>query len=367
MGIFQGRLLVFGSRSIQIWLVNADPSQFSLSQVLDNIGTNAPLSVQQLGDYDIIFLDPSTGIRSLRAREVSLNAYVDDVGLPIDETIQAIIAGGTDVSSSAAIVDPQTKRYWVYINGTIYVLSRYLSSKITAWTTFVPSVDTLGANLVTGGVYDAPNAVAVTPGQLYFCALGGVHDSSISLGGSATVTTQAGGYIVATGNSATLRGDLGSPCTSIIKLVTTSTFTPTRFINYNQQIYVRDSTGQVYLYGGTNGATYDSCIPTGLLPWLDDKKPTQMKTAHGFDASFAGNWSFYVSMSPGDGTSGLALVLQDGSLITPAEISDSSFDKGAIPVVSQGTHFQIKMVGGRSVNPASVSSVVFKYEPGKKI
>lgn len=137
--VLQGRLAVIGRRSVQVWTVNGDPGQFTLDQILDNVGTFAPLSIQQLGDSDALLLD-DTGVRSLRSKEVTLNAYVDDIGSPIDGFIQAALAGlapGT-AAAACAITEPLTKNYWLYLNGTIYVLSRHPSAKITAWSTFEP-------------------------------------------------------------------------------------------------------------------------------------------------------------------------------------------------------------------------------------
>ena len=141
----QGRLVVFGSRSIQIWTVDADPANFNLVQEMDNIGTQAPLSAQNIGDYDVIFLD-QTGFRSVRQREVTLNAYVDDVGIAVDSLVEddlTVVAQSTCCS----VVDPSTKRYWGYLNGKIYILSRYPSSKITAWSTY-DCVDSKGIRFI---------------------------------------------------------------------------------------------------------------------------------------------------------------------------------------------------------------------------
>jgi hypothetical protein len=103
-------------------------------QAMDNSGTVAPLSVQSIGDYDVLYLDP-TGFRSARARELTNNAFVDDVGSAIDTTVQQALQG-YDATQVCAIVEPATKNYWCYVNGNLYVYSRRPSSKISAWSTF---------------------------------------------------------------------------------------------------------------------------------------------------------------------------------------------------------------------------------------
>lgn len=158
-GQLQGRLAVFASQTIQLWNTDADPAAFALIQTLDNAGTSAVLSVQQLGDYDVIYLD-RTGFRSLRAKEVTNNAYVDDgIGSPIDELIQAVTKSGISLSGSCGVVDPETKNYWCFVRDTIYVLSRSLGGKIQAWSTYKATDN--------NGVTFTPQKFVVYNGQVY--------------------------------------------------------------------------------------------------------------------------------------------------------------------------------------------------------
>lgn len=138
-GTLQGRLVVFGRRTIELWNVAADPSQFSQAQVLDNTGTKAPASAQNMGDFDVLYLD-DTGVRSTQSKEVTLNAFLEDVGIPIDDIVQPKMRS-YDWSGAVGIVDPLSKRYWIFVKDTIYVLSRFRGSKILAWSTFLPTDD----------------------------------------------------------------------------------------------------------------------------------------------------------------------------------------------------------------------------------
>jgi hypothetical protein len=136
-GVAQGRLYVIGKRTVQSWIVDADPINFNNVQVLDNIGTFAPLATQQLGDSDVLILH-NTGVRSLKTREVTLNAIVDDIGSPIDKLIQAALSTLTAVQAATAcgIVEPKTLNYWLFLKDTLYVLSRHPSANISAWSTY---------------------------------------------------------------------------------------------------------------------------------------------------------------------------------------------------------------------------------------
>lgn len=144
---YQGKLAFFSDNTIQLWSIDADPANWDLSQVLPNIGTSAPSTVQSLGDADVIFLSQS-GFRSLRARDASSNAVPTDLGSPIDSLVQDdIIAAGANVLASCSGVEPLTKQYFGCVNGRIYVLSYYPASEITAWSIYTP-VDSDGAAFV---------------------------------------------------------------------------------------------------------------------------------------------------------------------------------------------------------------------------
>jgi hypothetical protein len=142
-GSLQGRLAVLGRNNVQLWTTDADPDNFLLNQPLANIGTLAPLSVQSLGDYDVLFLADS-GVRSLRSLQTTLNAFVNDIGSPIDEAIVASLLT-TGSQNALSIIEPNTRQYWLYLNGTIYVLAMFPNSQVTAWSTFMPTYFVSGA------------------------------------------------------------------------------------------------------------------------------------------------------------------------------------------------------------------------------
>jgi len=160
---FQGRLVFFSRQGVQIWTTPAEPSAWQLNQVFEYIGTRSPLSVKTVGDFEVFFLD-ETGIRSLRVRDNTLNAFSEDLGSPIDELVQAKLVASSDAQKNAAcaVVEPSSKRYWIFIKDTIYVFSNFLSSKITAWSKYLPTYS-------NGGVQTAfvPEKFVVFQGQVY--------------------------------------------------------------------------------------------------------------------------------------------------------------------------------------------------------
>ena len=337
----QGRLAVFGGLSTQLWTIDADPANFALQQVLDNTGTIAAQSVKSIGDLDVMYLD-STGIRSLRAKESTLNASVNDIGTAIDLTIRAALVS-YDASLACAVVEPTTKQYWLYLNGNIYVLSNYPESKIVAWSVYKPTTE-----------------VAVTPaGAVYTTVVGGIYYWTKNAGGTSltcgsTVLTTTGGFI-ATATSATEVGTAG-----VVKRVDTA-FTPEKFVVYNKQIYVRATDGKIYQYGGTDNNTYDACQVTAVVPFLDLKEPNVGKQVNGLDVAMKGEWALYCNVDP---RGSFVQVMSRGSATSPDVTADSTFDVGHFPFSGYGTHVAVKLVSGINPTNAKLGKIVIEFTKG---
>lgn len=180
---FQGQLAVYGRYSTQIWTVNADPLQFSLQQTLANTGTLSMLSVQSLGDYDVLALNDA-GFWSLRVRELTLNGEQIDIGAAVNPVIQQQLAGNTALGYAAcAVVEPLTNRYWCYFNGLIWVLTYSRTAEIQAWSTYVPTDNV--------GVRFTPIKFVVYNGQVYCRGTVGGTDYLFQYGGANNATYDA--------------------------------------------------------------------------------------------------------------------------------------------------------------------------------
>lgn len=149
--VYYDRMAVMARLVTLIWYFDPDPTQNNLLQTL-RIGTLAPLSAIQFGTGDVMFLADS-GVRSLRAMNISMAAAVIDVGSPIDPILTAaMLADPAAAKAAKGIVEPIKGRYWLAMNdgdgtATIYVLSYFPSAKVSAWSTFsVPfNVDYISA------------------------------------------------------------------------------------------------------------------------------------------------------------------------------------------------------------------------------
>jgi hypothetical protein len=341
----QGRLAVFGVQSIQIWSVDADPSNLALQQTLDNSGARATQSVKSIGDLDVLYLD-SSGVRSLRSKESTLNAFVgDDIGTAIDLLIRAALVG-YDATQACAVVEPTTKQYWLYLNGNIYVLSNYPASKIIAWSIFKPT-----------------SAVAITPSLGdYTTVVGGIYywtkaGGGVSLTCGSTVLTATGGF-VATATVATEVGTTGT----LVRVDTA--FVPEKFVVHSRQVYVRATNGKIFRYGGSDNNTYDACRATIETSFLNLKEPDQFKQATGIGVAIAGNWKVEAGMDPL--ASNLTTIIDRGSMSSPSIVSDSTFDIGFVGFSAHGTHFKIKATSGVVPTAAKLCEVVLKFEKAER-
>lgn len=244
MAPYQGKLVFFSRTTTQIWQINSDPALWVQAQLMQNIGTIAPASVVALGDLDVFFL-ADTGIRSLRVRDASSNAFVNDIGSPIDQLIQNALLniGNTTAQTSCGIVDPSANRYWLAVNGkinagsqaqgTIYALSYFPSSKVIAWSTYLPT-------LKIGGVLKQFNPIAfrIMNGQVYcYCSFNAAQDKF--------------GIVV---------------------------------------------------YGGSDNNTYDDSTLTVQTPYLDAGAPGNRKSSVGVDCLMSGIWTIKGNMNIYDST-----------------------------------------------------------------
>lgn len=176
---YQGYMALFANYVTLIYILDANPQNITLKQPLANIGTFCPLGPQSIGELDVVF--PSvTGLRSLRVRDLSLNAYVNDLGSPVDIPFQNdILAVGFSnlAGQSCGIVEPSASRYWLYINGKIYVLSYFPSAKImAAWSIYLPT-DSNGKTFV-------PIKFVIFQGQVWFVATQGGQNWLYNFGGA---------------------------------------------------------------------------------------------------------------------------------------------------------------------------------------
>lgn len=348
----QGKLVFFSRSTTQVWVVDADPDNWQQYQVLQNCGTMAGKSVQALGELEVFFLKDS-GLRSLRARETTLNAFVTDIGSPIDQLVVAKLASSSSAEKAAAIsvVEPSADRYWCFLKDTIYVLSYFQSAQIIAWSTYSPTYETSAAVNPVAGVYDANGLCAfngLVVGESYRWTKG-ANDGNLTCG---TTVLNASGDFVATATTATVAGIIGQNYTGTLLALSQTAFTPTEFVTLDGQVFARDADA-LYAYGGADGNSYDSTKPQWDIPFLDVQSPAAGKRFTGIDVAMEGPWSIYVGTNP-DNSDDLKLVYNNNK---------SSYASAVAPVMRRATHYKLRGIG-RGTGYCRFSKAVQHFEPG---
>lgn len=137
MEAYYSYLAVFARYAVQIWKMDPDPDLNTLVQALGAVGLAAPQAVARYGNGDVLFLS-DTGIRSLRARDSSNAAVLNDIGSPVDNLVYQLRQNMTPAIAEKimAVTDPVTGQFWMIWGTTIIVLSYFPNSKVTAWSTY---------------------------------------------------------------------------------------------------------------------------------------------------------------------------------------------------------------------------------------
>lgn len=120
LGLYQGKLAVFTDKSIQLWIVDPDPTAMELERVVDGVGTRHHKSIVSLNG-DLMF-QSETGIRSLTTLSNALFPTDVDLGLPIQRltvsptALTRFVLGSFEPSVMALAATP-FGQYWVSAPG----------------------------------------------------------------------------------------------------------------------------------------------------------------------------------------------------------------------------------------------------------
>ena len=249
MALYQGYIAVFARRSVQVWKIDPDPALNAQGQVVSNTGAIAPKSIISVGEIDVFYLSDS-GIRSLRARDASNAAIVNDVGTPIDSLVLSALSTMSDADKGkcCSVIEPVDGRYWLAIGNKIYVYSYFPSGQVAAWSTYSPG------------------------------------------------------------------------------------FAVSKFTTKDNRIYAR-SDNSIYVYGGSDGITYDSSSVEVIFPYLDASKPAHIKSFNGVDMTVQGQWVLEVGMDP----------LAPSAREVVCSVNQPTFSLNRIAASGMGTHFGVRM------------------------
>ena len=133
-------------------------------------------------------------------------------------------------------------------------------------------------------------------------------------------------------------------------------FAPREWAVLGNRVFCRATNNNVYLYGGPDDATYDSCEVRVRTPHLAADKPTIMKKPLAITAICTGAWSLAV----GTVTDNTALFELVANVVGPTTAQHR------IPVSGHGTHMGVEMVSA-APGYALMSSVALDYTMNEKL
>jgi hypothetical protein len=267
-------MVFFTSRSSQTWNIDPDPSLSRQYQTIENSGCVAADSVVSINSVDLIYLGDN-GFRSLRARETTDAAYANDIGSAVDSIVidhmqQLETNNPTDWSdpSSAAQYNWFTRKHScrAVVEPVDGRLMMFLGNDVYVLSYFS------GASISAWSKYKLPTS---------------------------------------------------EHCTGLTM--------------FNNKVYIRTDSGdmlsrgggQFFVYGGTDGNTYDSSAVDVEMPYLDAAKPATIKEAKGVDMTCEGQWTVYL------GFDHTVPTVRDEI----ARLNQSTFAFGRIMATGYGTHF----------------------------
>lgn len=360
---YQGKMMISGRNSAQVWTINADPDLYDQQQPIDNAPCLAKLAVQGLGELDVLYLS-DTGFRSFKVKDVNLNAVVTDIGSPIDLAVQSLLLGCTDAEKAAAcgIVDPFTGMYLCFVKNVMYALAYFPQAKVVAWSTWKPTYQATNlSRIVNTDVavdYDVKfgltdNSDHANQGPYTLVHGGGLQNNilpAVYLFFRSTGITEIWSSVLITGGLA-FQGviDIGAATFTPNQTV----FTPQKFAVLDGRILARTS-DSVYIYGGADRNTYDNAIGVAETSWLDGDSPVIRKAMEGVDVTQSGHWHHFGSMD----------YLTGEFTMTLNNITNSTFDGGRVTFSSEGTHmkWRAQTVGAlATAAQALLSSIIFNF------
>lgn len=291
LGVYLGKLAVFGTNGVQIWDVDPDPDRTQFVQSIGGINVASGRTILTYDNGDILYVTPN-GIRSLRSRDQTSFARGDDIGSPVDELVRAVLQTGSPRSpvgpasngsvakpepgEMLALTEPITGQLWVVVGSSLFIFSRFFSSNVQAWSL----------------------------GELPASALGG-----------------GAGYV---------RGAAAA----------------------QNKLLICTSQGEAYVYGGDDGEQYDTQPCVVETPFMSMGTPGTSKFFYGIDIVGRGRWGVEIALDPSqphlfshvgtiDGTTTNLQNIPLSGRSTHIALRLTTTDNRCIPKVSQAAvHFR---------------------------
>jgi hypothetical protein len=131
LGNYWDKLVVFFADGAQLWTVDPDPANNTLTHRIGGVGCPFPRGPAQFSTD--IFFPSAIGVRSITTAANSDNMQDVDVGSPVDS-----ILAPTLVPNALGAFVPGLGQYWLAVgNGIVWVFSFSKTSKVSAWSEYI--------------------------------------------------------------------------------------------------------------------------------------------------------------------------------------------------------------------------------------
>jgi hypothetical protein len=132
LGIYQNKLVALSRDGAQVWVVDPDPANMALQDIVENVGTTFPRSVANVAG-DLYFLS-DYGFRSITTLQLTNNLADVDVGSPIDALVRPETR--VDGVNPRAFYFYGTGQYVCAIDNRLFVYSISRTARIAAWSQY---------------------------------------------------------------------------------------------------------------------------------------------------------------------------------------------------------------------------------------
>ena len=290
----------FGRRGVQFYTVASDPASTQYNRTIQ-ITLAAPRSITNYAAGDIIYL-ARDGIRSLQARDSSNFAQINDVGSPIDSLIQDELAFESGLTENAAGTSFNDGNFYNLAKGMI------LNESGQYWLALKDKIYVLSrhpaAKVLAWSVYDLP-----TPDSANIDA--------------ANIGARKSQWVA----DACALGDT---------------------------LILRNFADEMFLYGGTTTALYDSTEVEVVTPYIDMGTPEDDKHFRGIGLVCQGTWTVQVSTTVPDG--------QDTwNWETVATVTRTTRGLARVSMQTYGQQIAIRLVS-TSASQAKIAQVSIIYD-----
>ncbi|MFC4727148.1 hypothetical protein [Coralloluteibacterium thermophilus] len=134
LAFYRGNMALWTPSTMQLWQVDPDPSQMSLLDTIEGIGSIWPKATAPVAG-DVYFLS-TLGVRSVSIAGGSTNLQSGDIGMPVDVLVQAELLALQEGEEPLAFYYPSAGQYWLAFPRVVLVFTQSQIGGVGAWSAY---------------------------------------------------------------------------------------------------------------------------------------------------------------------------------------------------------------------------------------